>query len=72
MIKYLIYLSVCFFSTALFAQQGNIKGHVTDGNNNPLELAVVALENTSIAIATDANSELYLSCSALIIVNRFL
>lgn len=56
---FLLNFLICFYTTALFAQQGNIKGHVTTLNNEPIELAVVALENTSIAVTTDANGNFY-------------
>ena len=52
--KYLIF-SVLLFATILSAQTQNIKGVVTDQDNNPLYLANVVLLNSNIGVTTNEN-----------------
>jgi len=48
-------LAACllFLSTALWAQQKTVKGHVADANNQPVSGASVVAKNTSLGTTTN-------------------
>ncbi|MDA3862212.1 MAG: carboxypeptidase-like regulatory domain-containing protein, partial [Melioribacteraceae bacterium] len=53
----LVLLVVLLFATNIFAQNFNLKGRVTDENENPLYLANVVLLNSNTGVTTNQEGE---------------